>query len=64
MTSYELLVNLVTDTTTETGLTVQAALDTSEYETGIEVSDEQLAGVRLTPAKFHGEGNSTIRPRR
>ncbi|MBV8610954.1 MAG: hypothetical protein JO034_26270 [Singulisphaera sp.] len=64
MTSYELLVNLITDTTTETGLTVQAALDTSEYETGIEVSDEQLASVRLTPAKFHGEGNSTIRPRR
>ncbi|MBV8228908.1 MAG: hypothetical protein JO329_02880 [Planctomycetaceae bacterium] len=64
MTSYEVIVDLIADTTTETGLTVQAAPDTGEYETGIEVSDEQLASVRLTPAKFHGEGNSTIRPRR
>src|SRR5512135_320254 len=64
LTSYEVIVNLIANTTTETGLTVQAALDTSEYEIGIEVSDEQLASVRLTPAKFHGEWNYTIRPRR
>jgi hypothetical protein len=64
LTSYEVIVNLIAATTTETGLTVRAALDTNEYETGIEVSDEQLAAVRLTPAKFHGEWNYTIRPRR
>jgi hypothetical protein len=64
LTSYEVIVNLIANTTTETGLTVQAVLDTSEYEIGIEVSDEQLASVRLTPAKFHGEWNYTIRPRR
>ncbi|MGA2706065.1 MAG: hypothetical protein ABSH35_33905, partial [Isosphaeraceae bacterium] len=34
------------------------------YETGIEVSDEQLAAVKLTTAKFHGEWNYTIRPRK
>jgi Rhodopirellula transposase DDE domain len=64
LTSYEVSVNLIANTTTETGLTVRAALDTNEYETGIEVSDEQLASVKLTPAKFHGEWNYTIRPRR
>jgi hypothetical protein len=64
LTSYEVIVNLIAATTTETGLTVRAALDTNEYETGIEVSDEQLAGVKLTPARFHGEWNYTIRPRR
>jgi hypothetical protein len=64
LTSYEVIVNLIANTTTETGLTVRAALDTNEYETGIEVSDEQLASVKLTPAKFHGEWNYTIRPRR
>ena len=63
LTSYEVIVNLIANTTTKTGLTVRAALDTNEYETGIEVSDEQLASVRLTPAKFHGEWNYTIRPR-
>jgi hypothetical protein len=64
LTSYEVIVNLIAKTTTETGLTVQAALDTNEYETGIEISDEQLAAVKLTPAKFHGEWNYTIRPHR
>ena len=64
LTSYEVIVNLIANTTTETGLTVRAALDTNEYETGIEISDEQLARVKLTPAKFHGEWNYTIRPRR
>lgn len=62
LTSYEVIVNLIASTTTETGLTVQAALDTHEYETGIEISDEQLAAIRLTPAKFRGEWNYSIRP--
>ena len=64
LTSYEVIVNLIANTTTETGLTVQAVLDTNKYETRIEVSDEQLASVKLTPARFHGEWNYTIRARR
>jgi len=64
LTSYEVIVNLIANTTTETGLTVRAALDTNEYETGIEVSDEQLAELKLTRAKFHGEWNYTIRPQK
>jgi Rhodopirellula transposase DDE domain len=64
LTSYEVIVNLIANTTTETGLTVRAALDTDEYETGIEVRDDQLARVNLTPARFHGEWNYTIRPDR
>jgi hypothetical protein len=62
LTSYEVIVNLIGSTTTTSGLTVRAALDTSDDETGIEVSDEQLARVKLTLAKFHGEWNYTIRP--
>jgi len=64
LTSYEVIVNLIGSTTTKTGLTVRAALDTSTYETGIEVSDAELARVKMTPAKFHGEWNYTIRPRK
>src|SRR5438270_6600051 len=63
LSSYEVIVNLIANTTTETGLTVRAALDTSAYETGIEVSDAELARVKMTPAKFHGEWNYTIRPK-
>jgi len=64
LTSYEVIVNLISNTTTKTGLIVRAALDTGAYETGIEISDEQLARVHLTRAKFHGEWNYTIRPKR
>jgi hypothetical protein len=64
LTSYEVIVNLIGSTTTKTGLTVRAALDTSVYETGIEVSDAELARVKMTPATFHGEWNYTIQPKK
>ena len=60
--SYEVIVNLITNTTTASGLIVKAALDTGHYETGIAVTDEELARVKITPAKFHGEWNYAIRP--
>ena len=62
LTSYQAIVNLIASTTTKTGLLVQAALDTTQYETGIKVSDEELAKVRLIPGRFHGEWNYTIAP--
>jgi len=64
LTSYEVIVNLISNTTTEQGLIVKAALDETVYETGIKVSDEELAKVLLTRATFHGEWNYTIRPRK
>ncbi len=62
LTSYQVIVNLIGHTTTKTGLLVRAALDTNHYETGIQVSDEELARVKITPAQFHGEWNYAIRP--
>jgi hypothetical protein len=62
--SQQAIVNLIASTTTTTGLLVRAALDTNHYETGIKVSDEELAKVSLRPATFHGEWNYTISPRR
>jgi hypothetical protein len=64
LTSYEVIVNLIASTTTASGLLVKAALDTGHYETGIAVTDEELASVKLTPAKFHGEWNYIIRPKK
>jgi hypothetical protein len=61
--SYEVIVNLIAQTTTRAGLTVRAAVDPNHYETGIAVSDADLAKVKLTPAKFHGEWNYTIQPK-
>ena len=64
LTSYQVIVNLIAHTSTKAGLIVRAALDTSHYETGIVVSDEELARVKIVPAKFHGEWNYAIRPKR
>ena len=57
------IVNLMGNTKTRTGLTIQAALDEYRYPTGIKVSHEALAAVRLKRDTFHGDWNYTIRPR-
>jgi len=62
LTNYQVIVKLIAHTTTRAGLRVRAALDTHQYETGIEVSDEELARVRIVPARFHGDWNYAICP--
>ena len=47
LVSLQVIVNLIANTTTSTGLIVKAALDTNHYDTEIKVSDEELAGLRL-----------------
>ena len=63
LTSYQVIVNLIAHTTTKAGLVVRAALDTHHYETGIVVSDEELARIKILPAQFHGEWNYAICPK-
>ncbi len=63
LTSHEVIVNLIGSTTTKTGLTIKAELDTGKYPTGIPVSDEDLAQVCIEKAEFHGEWNYRILPR-
>jgi hypothetical protein len=60
--SHEVIVNLIAHTTTQQGLTIQAALDTGCYPTGIKITDQELDQVKLKKAKFHGEWNYTIMP--
>jgi hypothetical protein len=64
LTTYEVIVNLIASTTTKTGLLVRAAIDSHAYETGVEVTDEELARLQITPSKFHGEWNYSLKPRR
>ena len=63
LTSHEVIVNSIAATTTRTGLTVHAELDTGSYPTGIEISDAQMAAVPLARHRFHGDWNYTIHPR-
>jgi transposase len=60
--TYEIVVSLIGSTTTETGLKVYAELDTSKYEKGRKVSNEELANVSIKQSRFHGEWNYVIRP--
>jgi transposase len=63
LVSYLVIVQLIASTTTDTGLTVTCQLDGSTYETGIKVSDAEMASLNIQPACFHGEWNYTITPR-
>ena len=63
LVSRGVVVNLIGHTTTRTGLEIQAEVDPHSYETGIKVTDEELAAVRITRDAFHGEWNYTISPR-
>ena len=62
LVSHQVIVNLIAQTTTRAGLRVHAELDTQQYPTGIKVSDEQLAKVRIKKNDFHGDWNYEIIP--
>lgn len=64
LTSHEVIVNLIANTTTAKGLRIQAQLDTGRYPTGLKVTDQELRNVAVEPATFHGEWHYTITPRR
>ena len=63
LVSRAVIVNLIGSTKTRTGLTIKAELDVNTYPTGIKVSDEELAAVRIKKDKFHGDWNYTLLPR-
>jgi hypothetical protein len=60
--SLEVIINLITNTSTSTGLKLYAQLDDRTYEPGIEITDEQLAAVNINRHTFHGDWNYTITP--
>jgi Rhodopirellula transposase DDE domain len=63
LVSYRVIVDLISATTTTTGLTVHCELDASHYPKGIAISDEQMASLNISRHDFHGEWNYTIHPR-
>lgn len=61
--SWELILQYISETKTETGLTVRAVLVTEKYETGIKVSDKVMDGLNLEHHNVCPQWNYTIRPR-
>jgi transposase len=62
--SVATVVNLIANTTTDTGLYIDTSIDDTIYEKGIEVSDDELAALHITREKFHGEWNYVIKPQK
>ena len=60
--SHEVIVSLIGNTTTRTGLRIDAVLDPNPYPIKIVICDALLARVNLQRHEFHGEWNYTIRP--
>jgi hypothetical protein len=62
--THEVIVQLISATKTDKGLTVQCRLDRNAYEKGIKVSADEIAKLNIKPADFHGEWNYTFTPRK
>ena len=58
--SLRTVIELISATTTKTGLTIHADHDPATYTKGIKITDAQLAAVPLHPHDWHGEWNYTI----
>jgi transposase len=62
LVAYEVMLEYIRNTTTKSGLKIEAVLDTNEYEVGKKVTDEQFKGINIQRDEFHGEWNYTITP--
>jgi len=58
--SYEMIINLISNTTTRKGLKIEAKLDRNEYEKGIKVSDKELEEINIKFNKKNPKWNYTI----
>ena len=61
--SRAVVVNLIANTRTEKGLTIEVELDDALYATGIRIPDEDMANLAIIREDFHGEWNYRICPR-
>ena len=66
LTSHEVIVQTIAATTTRTGLTVHAELDTGSYPTGIKIPDSTMTALTesgaLTRHQWHPDWNYTLTP--
>jgi hypothetical protein len=61
--THEVVVETIAATTTKTGLTIQAALDTNTYQRGIKITDKEMKAfeaAHLQRHTFHGDWNYAV----
>jgi transposase len=64
LTTYNVIVNLISNTRTKTGLQIRAELDENDYSKGIKISDDDFKLIKLKECDFHGEWNYIIKCRK
>jgi hypothetical protein len=62
LVSYETILKYIRTTRSATGFHCRACLDTHDYPTGVKVSPEEKASIRLKPRDVLPKWNYTIRP--
>jgi hypothetical protein len=63
LTSLLTVVNLIGNTRTQAGLSIQSEMDDTVYEIGKKVEDEVMESLAITRCHFHGEWNYQIAPK-
>jgi hypothetical protein len=59
---YRVIVDLISATTTETGLEVRCEPETKTYRQGTVASEEEMSNIKFIRDHVNGEWNYTIRP--
>lgn len=62
LTSLAVVLDLISHTTTKSGLKVTAMADMNTYPIGIKIKDKEFKQLNITRDDFHGEWNYTIAP--
>lgn len=62
LVAYEVILELIRNTTTKKGLRIDAILDEQEYKTGIKITNKEMKQINIQGDEFHPEWNYTIRP--
>jgi hypothetical protein len=63
LTTYRTVINLISNTTTSTGLVVRCELDPTLYPTNIKLTEQQKKDIPITRHTFHPDWNYTIIPK-
>ena len=61
--TYETVVNLIGNTSTNAGLVVRAQLDRRKYPTGRKATAKEIRSLKIGRDAFHGDWNYVIHPR-
>lgn len=62
LSSLETVIELLSHTKTDEGLSVTAVVDKNIYPTGVKVTDDEMGRINIVRDEFHGDWNYTIKP--